>query len=215
MAVGDFNHDGKLDIAVLQTGGIGIWLGNGDGTFSLKTTVAGVTDGYQLIAVDLNRDHNLDLVTPNDVFIGKGDGTFVHASVLNVFGDAVATADFNGDGLPDLAVSGISNGTTWIFLGKGDGTFGAPYLYGISAQELLAGDFNHDGIPDLVIGTITPDLLLGKGDGTFSLQATNIVDYVQVWPFRAMVVADFNNDGRPDLGLVNGSLVMAILNTTH
>lgn len=83
MATGDFNNDGNLDLAVFDSTGISIFLGNGDGTFSLKTTLTGYPNTNQLIATDLNGDGNLDLVTPNDVYLGNTDGTFRYTFTLN------------------------------------------------------------------------------------------------------------------------------------
>jgi hypothetical protein len=204
----------------MDSEGIGIFLGNGDGTFTLKTSLPG--GGDQLMAVELTGSGNLDLVTPGQIFLGNGDGTFNQAPPLSMGGEAVAAADFNGDGIPDLAISDSSDAIVLFYFGNGDGTFGPPSVYrAISGQTLLAGDFNHDGIPDLAVGSGDVRILLGKGDGTFTLQIPHIVETVQQSPYRPLIEADFNGDGRPDLGLVYGTavidvpVVMAILNTSN
>ena len=127
----------------------------------------------------------------------------------------VTSADFNGDGIPDLAASCPANGTVGIFLGNGDGTFTqtgslvlpgsyGPGSNGGSLDDMVAGDFNGDGIEDLAVadgyGTA---IFLGNGDGTFTYKATsdgcgrgNISN--------AIAVADFNQDGILDLAEASG-----------
>src|SRR5207247_2221508 len=82
------------------------------------------------------------------IFLGKGDGTFQQAkqtSVPNPSGGALASADFNRDAKPDLAV-GTSSGLL-ILLGKGDGTFleGATVAVALPPVAIFIGDLNHDG----------------------------------------------------------------------
>jgi hypothetical protein len=153
LAVGDFNGDGKLDIAVASSSGIGIFLGNGDGTFQAATFMG---SSYVAVTVaDLNGDGKLDLiagVSPRDVppgslqvFLGNGDGTF---KALATFGSAttssIAVSDVNGDGKLDLIVS------TAVYLGNGDGTFGVPVsFYAGPAIDPVIADFNEDGKPDI------------------------------------------------------------------
>ena len=117
-----------------------------------------------------------------------------------------AVADFNGDGIPDLAVtnSGSSDtGSVSILLGNGDGTFTTKSTSSVGAEPIsvAVGDFNGDGIPDLVtandLNTLT--ILLGNGDGTFTLKSTLPLaqDVLSI-----VLIADFNGDGIPDLAIV-------------
>jgi hypothetical protein len=149
---------------------------------------------------------------PPNVFLGNGDGTFRQAPpIVNAYANWTVSADFNGDGIPDLAMS-VGGLDVWILLGNGDGTFRAPLeLSGVDNQDfpLLIGDFNRDGIPDLAAGT---KILLGKGDGTFSPATTNILVTPDAWDL--VVTADFNGDGKPDFALVFGNQVMTVMNTT-
>ncbi len=134
----DFNGDGFPDLAVAYDGGDGpggmaILLGNGDGTFKKPITYASGTPGTNFAVLDLNHDGVLDIAMVSldqkvTVLIGKGDGTFgspvqysVGAGAGGGSGQAIAIADFNGDGNPDIVVGG----TTGILLGNGDGTFRA------------------------------------------------------------------------------------------
>ncbi len=126
----------------------------------------------------------------------------------------VVSADFNGDGKPDVAVLTQSQfpapGNINILLGKGDGTFQSlPSVpAGLSPQAAAVGDFNGDGIPDLAIygSSQTFVVLLGNGDGTFRTPIVSTTGLSSVAPFAVgIAVADFNNDGKADAILCDGT----------
>jgi hypothetical protein len=185
IAVGLLNHDPFLDLVVANGGSnsVSILLGNGDGTFADPVNYDVGTYPWFVTLADLNVDGNLDIVVSNHdsadltVLLGAGDGTFQFSGTipLGVPGTdmpfSVAVADFNADGLPDLAVTDLN--TTFLLIGVGDGTFLAPVELdgGANAQFVATGDFNGDTIPDLAVtngrGTDTVTILLGQGDGTF------------------------------------------------
>jgi len=245
VVVADFNNDGNPDLAVLNQnqpdatcyfyGGVGtisILLGNGDGTFSNKSTLClpelGGDDvaGPQLVAGDFNGDGKIDLVAVEDagdpyylaVFLGIGDGTFTSSGTFGGFNSigTVIAGDFNGDGKLDLAFPANLNGAQNIFvaLGNGDGTFTLSSGYAnLTGTSLTTGDFNHDGILDLaVIGTgdqpVT--ILLGNGDGTFTAAASQPL--VVVTTPQSVTAGDFNGDGNLDLAIADaGSGILVLL----
>jgi hypothetical protein len=117
----------------------------------------------------------------------------------------VATGDFNGDGIADLAVANRNDGTVTILLGNGDGTFqaGSTVKNVPSAQAIAVGDFNGDGKLDLAVtnsGYNSVTILLGNGDGTFTPAAS--VLSAGVLP-AGIAVGDLNGDGLPDLAVSN------------
>jgi hypothetical protein len=118
----------------------------------------------------------------------------------------VITADFNGDGKPDMALVDRGTNTVTILLGNGDGTFSAAasYATGFDPIALAVGDFNGDGKLDLVTANraaYTISILLGNGDGTFGTH----VDYTAGTEPMAITTGDFNDDGKLDVAVVNNA----------
>jgi hypothetical protein len=118
-------------------------------------------------------------------------------------GNWVVTADFNGDGKPDLALANIDDQSVSVLLGNGDGTFQAPVKTAVMHPTALAvGDFNGDGKPDLAVAMAQAtnygwvSVLLGNGDGTFQAAVNVAADRSD-----SLAVADFNGDGKPDLAI--------------
>jgi hypothetical protein len=162
LAAADFNHDGKIDLAVGFSGAVGIMLGNGDGRFQ-PVSVLRTGQSGSLIAADFNNDGELDVAgvgtgtsgTVVSVYLGNGKGaiTWAHNSLIakdsGVFMTA-ATADFDGDGVADIAVT-IGDGIA-VAHGKGTGYF-QPYFYPTAAGGLVVGDLDGDGTPDLAVTT--------------------------------------------------------------
>jgi hypothetical protein len=108
--------------------------------------------GTSEVDADFNRDGKLDIATPGALLLGNGDGTFKTPINLSVSGNLVATADFNGDGNPDLLIASSQSTVLSVLLGNGDGTFQAPKStnVGISFSGIVAIDVNGDGKPDLL-----------------------------------------------------------------
>ena len=207
--MGDFNGDGKQDLAVSNLGNqsISILLGTGNGGFQTPINYYGLPGPSYLATADFNGDGKPDLAVTTDgpsfqLFLGNGDGNFQPAQFISLGTLAVyvAAGDFNGDGKADLVFSG--NGVALILLGKGDGTFQAPVNYTLPsiAYSIAVGDFNGDGIADLAFGTSNISILIGQGNGTFQLSTAN-------YPFgtgaSSLVAADLNGDGKLDLVGVN------------
>ncbi len=217
VAVGDFNRDGKPDLAVTNyaSGTVSVLLGNGNGTFQGHVDYA--TGEYpEGVAVgDFNNDGNLDLVVGNDqsvsVLLGNGDGTF-QAQVEYPTGiyPGVAVADFDRDGKLDLVVADHDN--IKVFLGNGNGTFQPAVTYAAGTQPGFpaVGDFNRDGKLDLVVSnntTNTINVLLGNGNGTFQPAVT----YNTAPSPTQIAVADFNVDDKLDLAVGGGTGVSVLV----
>ena len=229
-ALGDFNEDGKIDIAAVQPLGIGILDGDGTGAFNdalnYQTSIPGMRD---LVAADFNNDGKKDfaIIGPGfspvpggsrvEVALGDGSGTFTRKSLTN-FGfvsllSGITTADFNNDGKFDLAVTQSSNGTVTILLNDGTGGFpadgiSAPGIFvGAQPSSLKAGDFNNDNKADLVVltpGSNTFAVLLGNGSGGFTNAGSSTLQGTSSF-FDDVDIGDFDVDGKSDVAIVRSS----------
>jgi len=220
VAVGDFNGDGKLDLAVTNSASntVSVLLGKGDGTFQPHVDYATGNRPTSVVVADFRGIGKLDLAITNSadntvsILLGNGDGTFqphVDYATGDINPQWLVAADFNRDGKLDIATANYgpnyTNGTVSIFLGNGDGTFqpAKDYAAGVNPFGVMTGDFNHDGIPDLAVvdnnGSWGVSILLGNGDGSFQPP----VNYATGQNPRVGVVADFNGDGNLDLAIGN------------
>jgi len=225
MIAGDFNGDGKTDVAILNTSlgytatDVTVMPGNGDGTFAAPQTTQAYNPGPvggdvvegSMVAADFNGDGKMDLAIVGGlvasgevtILLGNGDGTFTPSGMSYGYDssfNAIATGDFNGNGIPDLVVANYfyPSGAT-VFLGKGDGTFTAlttQIPVDTSIRSIVAGDFNGDGKTDLAFAYDSEvGVFLGNGDGTFTQATGSPVSGAAL----SLVAADFNHDGKLDL----------------
>ena len=204
VVAGDFNHDGKQDIAVAG-GYLSVLLGNGDGTFQPPVNYTGLA-GW-IAEGDFNDDGNLDLATCNEaasvsVYMGNADGTFQSPEIIPTTEDCrfVAVGDFNGDHKLDIAV--IDYNFLSVLPGNGDGTFQPPIDNNslVGQQSFAVGDFNNDGRLDVAVagafgGGANIAVLLGNGNGTLQPPLTYPLKSTPV----LIAAADFNRDGNLDV----------------
>jgi hypothetical protein len=225
LVAGDFNGDGQPDLAVSETvvgGGsspdeIDVLPGNGDGTFGPAVSAALPLNAHPrgLAVGDFDGDGQLDLAVAGTLGIhdgvyvlrGAGDGGFSSSFQFiptGVRSSGVAVADFNGDGVPDLAVANAGTASVSVLLNQGDGTLRPPanFTVGGNPTAVTVGDFNGDGIPDLATPNATGNtvsVLLGVGDGTFRPETRYLVGSAP----EGVAAGDFNGDGALDLAAAN------------
>ena len=227
VAIGDFNGDGNLDLAVANASGaandVSVFLATGSGTFANAVNYAAGSGSSAIVTADFNRDGRLDLAVANNgsddvsILLGNGNGTFGTASSVGADAGPVSLAadDFNRDGKLDLAVANASGNDVIILLGDGAGafTFNGAFSGDDGVNSVAAADFNNDGIIDLAVAnTISNDIsiLPGLGDGTFdSANNSGAINGVE-----SVAVGDFNRDGNADVAVptgLNGNVDVAIL----
>jgi hypothetical protein len=218
IAVGDFNRDGKMDIAAVDSvGKVSILLGNGDGTFQPQQDYTSVLGPIDLVTADFNGDGILDLAVAGQnqggavsLLLGNGDGTFgaptdtvLQPGVgFNTFGRVLFVDDFDGNGVADLVV--LTSDQAAILLGDGSGNFLPPAFFAIGGSQLetfAVGDFNSDGRSDLIFSIQSGprvNVRFGNGDGTFQ---KNLVVTKGLGSSMGIVPGDFNTDGLMDFAL--------------
>ncbi|CAF2588678.1 unnamed protein product [Rotaria sp. Silwood2] len=219
IAVGDFNNDSWLDIAVANHdhNNIGIFVGYDNGTFAKeKIHSTGASRPLSLWVHDFNNDKRLDIIVANDgtnnigIFLGYGDGTFANQTLLSTGFDslprAVVVADFNNDDRPDIAVANAGINNIGVFLGNGDGSFSnqTTYSAGDYPVSLAVGDLNNDTRLDIVVCNSNGNnvrILLGNDDGMFTTQAIYKTGFGS-YP-TSVAVRDFNKDKRLDIIVAN------------
>jgi hypothetical protein len=221
LALSDLNRDGTLDITTSNQddNSVSVLLGNGRAGFTPATgsPFAVGQAPYPHAVGDVNRDGNLDIVTPNvrgnnvTVLLGDGRGGFTPAAkspyAVATRPYYIAIADVSGDALPDLITTHDDISLMTTLLGDGRGGFtaapGSPFDLGRRAYKLVAADVNGDGRADVVVGTEADDsvaVLLSNERGGYTPAAGS--------PYRAgrnprVAIGDVNNDGKPDIITAN------------
>ena len=239
--VGDFNGDGRIDLAGLGLQTARIMLGNGDGTFQPRVESPATTVGQvqALAPGDFNRDGLLDLmVTINDpdtglsFLAGRGDGTFdppvTFPNTSRRDSPAIAAVDLNNDLNLDVVVGHeiacytapcVVGRTITVMLGNGNGTFQAAreIEVGSGTAAIAVGDFNRDGMKDLALASSSSrvHILLGAGDGTFAQQTLTFVAEGNIGMDNTDIdMADLNGDSMDDLVVamsLNGSKTVILI----
>ena len=224
VVTGDFNKDGKIDVALTNADSntLSVLLGDGTGGMGTATTYStGGTSPQSLVAADFNGDGYLDLAVTNrgsnkiGILLGSATG-FAAATTFSIGGTApygIVSGDFNGDGKIDLAVTNRTSGNVAISLGDGAGGFGSAATFstgGTSPQTIVTGDFNADGKLDVAAanaGSNNISVLLGNGAGRLG-SATRFSSGGSM-P-NALAVGDFDRDGKLDLAVSNAATAAGI-----
>ena len=218
---GDFNGDGKVDLAVATgNNSVSVLLGAGNGTFPTHVEYPVPGHPIAIALADFNGDGKLDIVTVDErvneisVLLGNGDGTFGGHTEFATGNHPVtlAVGDVNGDGKLDVVVADINDNKIAVLLGNGDGTFGTHHDYatGNGPSGVAIGDFNNDGKLDVVVANntdATAAYLAGNGDGSFQAP----VPFPTAAQANSIVAGDFNADGNLDIAVGTSNKSVSVL----
>jgi VCBS repeat protein len=169
IAAGDFNSDGKVDLAVANAddNAVAILMGLGNGTFAanVNSPVAVGRRPASIALADLNADGKLDLVaadlTDGNVSVSLGDGTGTFPTVQDYavgrYPITVAVADFNSDGKPDIVAGNNLSYMVSVLVGNGNGTFKPARHHSVAGdpQSIAVGDFDGNNQTDVVAANLT------------------------------------------------------------
>ena len=223
---GDFDRDGRPDMAVGTTGAVDIFRNIGGGKFSSPAPYAVTGDANTIVATDVNNDGWLDIVVMAyqadsvQFLINNKNGTFHNGTPvpLTMPGNSVVAGDLNGDGKIDLLVEECDFNSTpnkcqfAVYKGNGTGAFIAGQVLALANTSIATPrlvDINRDGKLDLVnIRQPYVQIWLGKGDGSFNAPSSlrppvvcapsdECADFL-----NSLVVADFNNDTALDIAVL-------------
>jgi hypothetical protein len=212
---GDVNGDGIADLVVGANGlgGVGVYLGEGDGTFTLASVIPFVP-ATNLVFGDFNHDGKVDVATSsNQLALGNGDGAFqspvsILASPPSGF-TWIAAGDMNNDGWTDIMAAGIAY--VYRLLNNQQGGFTLSTIARDTPTAVMLADLNSDGNLDAVITTESANvaIYLGNGKGGFKAGQSGIpYPFVDQLPAQ---IGDVNGDGIPDLLLpADGSIGIAL-----
>ena len=226
LVTADLNGDGKLDLVLEADPTVAqIYLGNGDGTFSNASNYILSLPGYPGVIqpswsaiADFNQDGKLDVAAGNAVLLGNGDGTFKGIQLAAIPQPSTAVIrDFDKSGIPEVAA--VASTGVYILGNNGAGGLSLIHTYTLKdpGNGIAAADFNGDGDVDLVVSGIDPitqdwsySVLLGNGDGSFQPPIFYLQNVAGNYA-SSIIVADFNNDHKPDIALVAGNQSLAVL----
>jgi hypothetical protein len=222
VAVGDFDGDGKLDVAVADSnqnnkrGDVRVFMGTGKGTLKPPTIYPVKGAPFGIAARDLNGDSFPDLAVTQEtagsvaVLLNDGTGKFLAPVSYSAGGGEVVdvkVADLRSNGDQDLVVANLSRGMV-VLLNNGNGTFGKPTIYVATChncqgpEACVAADFNLDGNLNVACATNIDDSYFFYGDGAGKFgSAIPINDTINLNGGYSIAAGDFNNDKAPDLAI--------------
>jgi FG-GAP-like repeat len=213
IALGDFNRDGKQDLAVANFGSndVSVLLGTGGGTFGTARNFAAHTNPQAIAVGDFNNDNRDDLAVANfgshdvSVLLATGPATFATAANFQVHDEpqAILAADLGGDGDQDLVVGHGSSTVVTTLIGSGTGTFNThqppEFNAGSPVRSIAVGDLNGNGVKDLVMATSNDVSVLVNTGGA----APPVTHFTAHQGPASVALADLNGDGKLDVAVAN------------
>jgi FG-GAP-like repeat len=229
IAIADMNGDGNPDLVIAdhQSPFITVLLGDGRGGFhpapGSPVDVHSHPHPHGVVVADFNEDGHPDVVTDSwgtnqiELLLGDGKGGLQTPGKYFATGrrpyERLRSADFNGDGIPDIVTTNLDDGTITVLLGDGRGGFRnapeSPFPAGAKPWQVAIDDVNGDGRPDLLIIPYERDIpkssqnavtvLLGDGKGAFKPMAGSPLPLRGCHGPNSVTTGDLLGDGRHDI----------------
>ena len=224
----DFNGDGVPDLATVSLGGtawMSVLMGDGTGGYAPPETYELLIESMDLAVADFDGDKDLDIVTTDtgrswggfsiSLYRNDGTGHFTFGgsfSMGNTGPSGITTADFNGDGWPDVATANdayiVCNNTVSVLLNNNGNGFTGAQVYSISSctNEIDSGDLNNDGLPDLVVAHESNRFTVMMNDGVGGFTSSQVVLGIvagSIPQAPTAHIADVDLDGHNDIFFSN------------
>jgi VCBS repeat protein len=214
LITGDLNGDGIPDLLVPSNGTVVAYLGNGDGTFTQKSTTATPTGGFLALG-DFNHDGKLDFATSGNLLaLGNGDGTFQAPvqMIPDLAANNIAAGDLKGDGWTDLVLTLTEDSYIYVLRNNRHGGFTKTAIHAVDGRFLInpgqvaLADLNGDGKLDIVVAASAGGgafVYMADASGAYTYQ-TEIYSANVTLGATVIAISDLNGDGIPDLVMSQG-----------
>jgi len=218
VALGDLDHDGKMDIVAAGENGVECWAGDGTGSWTDKTNPANTGKYYDVALADVNHDGDLDILAASDsgVSLWTGNAAWAWSVGTAPLGSGkyltIENGDINNDGDQDLVAGGVNGIQVRLGNGAGGWTNAPDPTSTDTFYDVALKDVDNDGKLDIVAAgndsaASNGTVMVFMGNGTGAWPSTVTVASAVPGPFKAVASSDVNRDGKPDIVAARNGII--------